>query len=88
MLEKPDFIGWVRITADDKTLLDFCYDPLRSGVCYKVSLVPEIEPSKTFLRVFLEDMSFHVVHESRFLILDENECMQLDRNEKLDKILI
>lgn len=56
MLENPDFIGWVRITADDKTLLDFSYEPLRSGVCYKVSLVPEIEPiSKNELKKAKEE---------------------------------
>jgi hypothetical protein len=87
-MEKIKYAGWVQITADDKTLKDFCYLPLKYGKFYKFTLVPDIEPKRSFLRVFMSDNTFHTVHESRFRILNEDECKQFDRDEKLNNLLV
>jgi hypothetical protein len=43
--------------------------------------VTDIDSS--FLRVFMSDDTFLTVHESRLRILNENECKQFDRDEKV-----
>jgi hypothetical protein len=35
-MEKIKCAGWIQITADDKTLEDFCYLPLKYGKFYKL----------------------------------------------------
>ena len=72
MQDKPQFIGWVQIISSDSTLSQYSYELLKSNQFYKVGLVPNI--GKSYLRVFLEDLSFYVVHERHFrrLTLDES----------------
>ncbi len=70
-IEKPEYIGWVQIISSDQELKDFDYKELKSGSFYKTGLIPNC--SKSYLRVFLEDDSFHIVHERHFKLLDDNQ---------------
>lgn len=85
-MEKPEYNGWVQIITSNEELKDFGYIELKSGSFYKTGLIPNC--SKSYLRVFLEDNSFHILHERHFKVLDDNECKQLDRNNKLKELLV
>lgn len=80
MEDKIEYIGWVQIISDDSTLSQYCYELLKSKQFYRVALVPDIQNSKQYLRVFLEDLSFYVVHERHFreLTLDETRDLLID----------
>lgn len=84
-MEKPQYNGWVQIITSDQELNDFEYKELKSGSFYKTGLIPNC--SKAYLRVFLEDNSFHIIHERHFRVLDDNECKQLDRNNTIIELI-
>jgi len=83
MEDKIEYIGWVQIISDDSTLSQYSYELLKSKQFYRVGLVPDhniLQNPKLYLRVFLEDLSFYVVHERHFreLTLDESRDLLID----------
>jgi hypothetical protein len=74
---------YVKITATDQLLKDFCYLPLKSGEVYaaKHSILDDVEYN-TFFDVIVDDeIMVRGVHESRLQILTQDEVRDFRINQ-------
>jgi hypothetical protein len=76
-------ILYVKITATDQVLKDFCYLPLVSGEVYKAtySKINGVECNTFFDVIFNDEIMVRDMHESRLQILTQEEIREYRINQ-------
>ena len=74
---------YVKITATDQLLKDFCYLPLKSGEVYeaKHSRQGDVEYNTFFDVIVNDEIMVRGVHESRLQILTQDEIRDFRINQ-------
>ncbi len=74
---------YVKITATDQVIEQFCYLPLKSGEVYRAkhSKVNEIESHAFFDVIFNDEITVRGMHESRLQILTQDEIRDFRINQ-------